>query len=271
VGDVASAVENVSAAYSDTTVAPHEYFDQTPRVSAALPPPAANLTPSGLALLHRDIGLFPESLLMCADYVVGYAVYSVNHRAKLIGAELFFLHQRLGHGFDVGPVLLHLAGAGFLAVDRERILHLGIAANPVKDHFDVLSVIAFMPPPDTLACVFCLCDTAAVSGNDLFSRPDSLAFFLPECLRADKPPGRAAGSGLAQIFLPGQNADPGDRHMLKKVEDRLAGLVVGHLPILGSIAAPVWFSGIPGLSLSHSSMPPFATTLSNVASLQLFK
>jgi hypothetical protein len=29
VGDVASAVENVSAAYSDTTVAPHEYFDQT--------------------------------------------------------------------------------------------------------------------------------------------------------------------------------------------------------------------------------------------------
>jgi hypothetical protein len=28
VGDVASAVENVSAAYSDTTVAPHEYFDQ---------------------------------------------------------------------------------------------------------------------------------------------------------------------------------------------------------------------------------------------------
>jgi hypothetical protein len=29
VGDVASAVENVSAAYSVTTVAPHEYFDQT--------------------------------------------------------------------------------------------------------------------------------------------------------------------------------------------------------------------------------------------------
>jgi hypothetical protein len=29
VGDVASAVENVSAAYSDTTVTPHEYFDQT--------------------------------------------------------------------------------------------------------------------------------------------------------------------------------------------------------------------------------------------------
>jgi hypothetical protein len=29
VGDVASAVENVLAAYSDTTVAPHEYFDQT--------------------------------------------------------------------------------------------------------------------------------------------------------------------------------------------------------------------------------------------------
>jgi hypothetical protein len=29
VGDVPSAVENVSAAYSDTTVAPHEYFDQT--------------------------------------------------------------------------------------------------------------------------------------------------------------------------------------------------------------------------------------------------
>jgi hypothetical protein len=30
VGDVASAVENVSATNSDTTVAPHEYFDQTP-------------------------------------------------------------------------------------------------------------------------------------------------------------------------------------------------------------------------------------------------
>ena len=29
VGDVASAVENVLVAYSDTTVAPHEYFDQT--------------------------------------------------------------------------------------------------------------------------------------------------------------------------------------------------------------------------------------------------
>jgi hypothetical protein len=28
VGDVASAVENALAAYSDTTVAPHEYFDQ---------------------------------------------------------------------------------------------------------------------------------------------------------------------------------------------------------------------------------------------------
>jgi len=30
VGDVASAVENVSAAYSGTTAAPHEYFDHTP-------------------------------------------------------------------------------------------------------------------------------------------------------------------------------------------------------------------------------------------------
>jgi hypothetical protein len=30
VGDVASAVENALAAYSDTTVAPHEYFDHTP-------------------------------------------------------------------------------------------------------------------------------------------------------------------------------------------------------------------------------------------------
>jgi hypothetical protein len=29
VGGVASAVENVLAAYFDTTVAPHEYFDQT--------------------------------------------------------------------------------------------------------------------------------------------------------------------------------------------------------------------------------------------------
>jgi hypothetical protein len=29
VGDVAFAVENVLAAYSATTVAPHEYFDQT--------------------------------------------------------------------------------------------------------------------------------------------------------------------------------------------------------------------------------------------------
>jgi len=29
VGDVASAVENVSVAYSDTTAAPHEYFDHT--------------------------------------------------------------------------------------------------------------------------------------------------------------------------------------------------------------------------------------------------
>jgi hypothetical protein len=29
VGDVASAVENVLAAYSDTTVVPHEYFDQS--------------------------------------------------------------------------------------------------------------------------------------------------------------------------------------------------------------------------------------------------
>jgi hypothetical protein len=29
VADVASAVENALAAYSDTTVTPHEYFDQT--------------------------------------------------------------------------------------------------------------------------------------------------------------------------------------------------------------------------------------------------
>jgi hypothetical protein len=29
IGDVASGVENVSAAYSDATVAPHEYFDQS--------------------------------------------------------------------------------------------------------------------------------------------------------------------------------------------------------------------------------------------------
>jgi hypothetical protein len=29
VGDVASAVENVSAAYSGTIAAPHEYFDHT--------------------------------------------------------------------------------------------------------------------------------------------------------------------------------------------------------------------------------------------------
>jgi hypothetical protein len=29
VGDLASAVENVSAAYSDTTVAPHEFLDHT--------------------------------------------------------------------------------------------------------------------------------------------------------------------------------------------------------------------------------------------------
>jgi hypothetical protein len=36
VGDVASAVENALAAYSGTTVAPHEYFDQT----AAIPTPA---------------------------------------------------------------------------------------------------------------------------------------------------------------------------------------------------------------------------------------
>ena len=34
VGDVASAVENVLAAYSVTTVAPHEYFDQTPNEAA---------------------------------------------------------------------------------------------------------------------------------------------------------------------------------------------------------------------------------------------
>jgi hypothetical protein len=35
VGDMASAVENVSAAYSDTTVAPHEYFDQTGKLQLA--------------------------------------------------------------------------------------------------------------------------------------------------------------------------------------------------------------------------------------------
>jgi hypothetical protein len=38
VGDPASAVENVSAAYSDTTVAPHEYFDQTGNQSATPQP-----------------------------------------------------------------------------------------------------------------------------------------------------------------------------------------------------------------------------------------
>jgi hypothetical protein len=36
VGDVASAVENVLAAYSDTTVAPHEYLDQTDQALSAI-------------------------------------------------------------------------------------------------------------------------------------------------------------------------------------------------------------------------------------------
>jgi hypothetical protein len=34
VGDVASAVENALAAYSGTTAAPHEYFDQTDSIAA---------------------------------------------------------------------------------------------------------------------------------------------------------------------------------------------------------------------------------------------
>jgi hypothetical protein len=40
VGDVASAFENVLAAYSDTTVAPHEYFDQTAYYMIVLLTPA---------------------------------------------------------------------------------------------------------------------------------------------------------------------------------------------------------------------------------------
>jgi hypothetical protein len=38
VGGVASAVENVSAAYSDTTVAPHEYFDRMGSVAPGKTP-----------------------------------------------------------------------------------------------------------------------------------------------------------------------------------------------------------------------------------------
>ena len=60
VGDVASAVENVSAAYSDTTVAPHEYFDQTGSFRTWKETPsnlrvAADLCPSGGALSRRGI------------------------------------------------------------------------------------------------------------------------------------------------------------------------------------------------------------------------
>jgi hypothetical protein len=54
VGDVASAVENVLAAYSDTTVAPHEYFDQTGAQIASL---ANDAYATGEALLaQRESG-----------------------------------------------------------------------------------------------------------------------------------------------------------------------------------------------------------------------
>jgi hypothetical protein len=44
VGDLASAVENVLAAYSDTTVAPHEYFDQTGLIEGSRRPSALAYT-----------------------------------------------------------------------------------------------------------------------------------------------------------------------------------------------------------------------------------
>jgi hypothetical protein len=66
VGDVASAVENVLAAYSDTTVAPHEYFDQ--RRAEELRATAAPYT--GWAGFNYDAGLPRDQvkslLLHCA-------------------------------------------------------------------------------------------------------------------------------------------------------------------------------------------------------------
>jgi hypothetical protein len=49
VGEVASAVENVSAAYSDTTVAPHD-FDQTKYVSTV---PGSRVTFCDFEYLHH--------------------------------------------------------------------------------------------------------------------------------------------------------------------------------------------------------------------------
>jgi hypothetical protein len=48
VGDVASAVENVLAAYSDTTVAPHEYFDQRDSMLSA-----TKTAVKGMAVIRR--------------------------------------------------------------------------------------------------------------------------------------------------------------------------------------------------------------------------
>jgi hypothetical protein len=48
VGDVASAVENVSAAYSDTTVAPHEYFYQTAYNNVRLNSAVGYITPKDM-------------------------------------------------------------------------------------------------------------------------------------------------------------------------------------------------------------------------------
>ena len=52
VGDVASAVENASAAYSATTAAPHEYFDYTGQRATAVP----TATPSHALSKDRKLG-----------------------------------------------------------------------------------------------------------------------------------------------------------------------------------------------------------------------
>jgi hypothetical protein len=71
VGDVASAVENASAAYSGTTAAPHEYFDHTGKRPAMKSGSSGDCEPAQLRSPRECIRLMIAAILARQNATAG--------------------------------------------------------------------------------------------------------------------------------------------------------------------------------------------------------
>ena len=99
VGDVASAVENVSAACSDTTAAPHEYLDQT--------------------------GLFAHFRLIRLIFLPRSGLFRADHRQlRLVGGKV-------SDGSSPGIMHLSSAFAPHACVNRQLRVHADINLRSV--------------------------------------------------------------------------------------------------------------------------------------------